>query len=298
MRSARRAAATAAVATLLLLTPGCTRSAPPREEPPPVSTTSSPRAPGQAPELPLDRLFWSDQDYTTVHRALDTLTRRCMEGAGLAMPAGAFTPLTRQPRNVHRYGTIRRDEAESHGYHPAPQAPAAPAASATPPTPEQITALAGTGNGRPGPHGTPSEGCNGWSARQLTGSADYPSDPELLRRLDSESFGLAVKDPRTVEVITAWAHCMRAAGVTPAATPAEKPPALGTGPSPGPEEIHAATRDVSCKERTRLVEVWSAVESGHQRTLLGRHAAEIREIETRRRSTLARATEVLGPAGP
>lgn len=284
-----------AVAALLLLvlTAGCAKppahpaSGPGPQQPP--SASPALLAAGEAPQLPLDRLFWSDQEYTVLHRALDILTRQCMNRVKVPMPAGTAVPVSRGPRAAHRYGTLERQEAERYGYHSPPP----PVPPPTPPlTAEQLTSLAGTQNGQWGPAGTPPEGCNGWAAVQITGTTSYPVDAELLRSLDFESFELSRKDPRTTRVIDAWAACMEASGATHAASPDEKPPAL-RGSQADAEEIRTARADVTCKERTQLVGIWAGVETAYQQALLRQHAVEIEGIERQRQHQLAKATETI-----
>ncbi|GLX40051.1 hypothetical protein [Streptomyces lavendulae] len=285
MTSRQRRTGPATALLLLAMTAGCSTSVPPVPDASPARLAA-----GEAPRLPLDGLFWSDEEYTLLHKALDILTSQCMERSKVPMPPGTAAPVSRGPRAAHRYGTLDREEAERYGYHGPPSPALAPPPALTP---EQRTALAGTQNGRPGPAGTPTEGCNGWAAMQITGTTSYPVDAELLRTLDFESFDLSRRDPRTVRAIDAWASCMEAAGATHAAGPDEKPPAL-RGTQADAEEIRTAVADVACKEETRLVGTWAGVETAYQQDLLRRHGGEVEDIERGRRSQLSKAADTIG----
>ncbi|MFJ9823308.1 hypothetical protein ACIRSU_02910 [Streptomyces sp. NPDC101160] len=276
---------------LLPLAAGCAAASGPSRDTvrPPTSASPLRLAAGEAPVLPLDRLFWSDQEYATLHAALDVLTRRCMEQARLPMPPGSRRPMARGPRAAHRYGIIDDAEAKRYGYHGAPLPPPPPAPRLST---AQLAALTGTQPGRPSPRGVPAEGCNGWAARQITGTTSYPVDHETVRRLDSESFELSLKDPRTRRVIAAWVDCMEAADATHAASPDQKPPAL-RGTEPTAEEIRTARVDVACKEKTGLVGLWAGVESAYQQQMLRDGASAVQDIERERRQQLKAAARAL-----
>ncbi|MFE3760280.1 hypothetical protein ACFXPI_00715 [Streptomyces sp. NPDC059104] len=278
---------TATALLLLVMTAGCSTSAPAVPDASPARLAA-----GEVPRLPLDGLFWSDQEYTLLHKALDILTSQCMDRSRVPMPPGTAAPVSRGPRAAHRYGTLAREEAERYGYHSPPPPPVPPPPALTP---EQRTALAGTRNGRPGPAGTPAEGCNGWAAVQITGTTSYPVDAELLRTLDFESFDLSRHDPRTARAIDAWASCMEASGATHASGPDEKPPAL-RGTQADAEEIRTALADVSCKEKTQLVGTWAGVETAYQQDLLRQHGGEVKDIERGRQDQLSKAADTIEKA--
>ncbi|MFD7236731.1 hypothetical protein ACFWAT_15695 [Streptomyces syringium] len=259
--------------------------------PPTVHTT--PSAGARPGPLPLDGHFLSREDHHKLRSALDLLVAACMKRAGVPLPpAPAVT--AEPPRHERRYGISSPDQAARYGYHLAGRT-----TPATPPpvTARQQRALSGTPDGKPGPGGSPPEGCNAAAAGKVTGTPSFPADALVVRQLNMDSFEQSKNDARVRTVLRKWSNCMKAEGFS-YAGPLDAPRSMADGPRASAREIATARADVACKERTRLIGVWSAVESAYQHRLIKERAKELAAARRERDDRLRRAAEVLRSAAP
>ncbi|MFF5158246.1 hypothetical protein ACFY3N_18745 [Streptomyces sp. NPDC000348] len=151
-----------------------------------------------------------------------------------------------------------------------------------------MKALKGTGTGQPGPGGSPPEGCTATAARQITGTSSYPTDPELVRRLNVESYERSLTEPRVRQAMQRWSDCMKGRGHR-HATPIEP---TFTAPSPTESEKKTALADVACKRETALVDIWSTTETTIQHDLIAQHGSALDAVLRDRDRMLARADDV------
>ncbi|MGI5526961.1 hypothetical protein ACQEVX_05850 [Streptomyces syringium] len=259
--------------------------------PPTVPTT--PSAGARPGPLPLDSHFLSREDHRKLRSALDLLVAACMKRAGVPLPP-APEAAAEPPRHERRYGISSPDQAARYGYHLAERTP--------PPTPPPVTArqqraLSGTPDGKPGPGGSPPEGCNAAAARKITGTASFPADALVVRQLNMDSFEQSKNDARVRTVLRKWSDCMKAGGFS-YAGPLDAPRAMAAGPRASAREIATARADIACKDRTRLIGVWSAVETAYQHRLIKERANELAAARRERDDRLRRAAEVLRSSAP
>lgn len=236
--------------------------------------------------LPLDPYFLAPADTARLHRALDLLVAGCMRRAGLEPPPDRPKAPPASPRNQRRYGVTSEEAAGTLGYHP-PDVPSAPAPHLTA---DQTTALSGTGTGRPGPGGSPPQGCTVAAARQITGTNSYPMDPELVRQLNYDSYERTLTEPPVRRAMQQWSNCMKGRDHR-YATPLEP---TFTDPRPTAEEKRTALADVACKRQTDLINIWSTTETAVQKDLIAKRRSALDAVLGDRDRMLARADAVQG----
>ncbi|WP_126641429.1 hypothetical protein [Embleya hyalina] len=238
------------------------------------------------PALPLDPYFLSPDDSDKLLKALDILVRDCVRRAGLAPPREHPSKNFYPSRNNRRYGIMDSREADANGYRLVfPEARPDEVL-----TEEQIKALSGTKNGKPGPGGAPAEGCNASAARQVTGTSGYPSDFPVVQQINHESFRISKEDGRVTKVIELWSECMKGKGFS-YKTPFDTE--FRQDQPPSPLEIETAKADVGCKRQVNFVNTWSGIESAYQKVLIDRNKKALDNVLLKRNEQLQKAHLIL-----
>ncbi|GGR11798.1 hypothetical protein [Streptomyces netropsis] len=280
-----------------LITASCTtggeEDAPAAEPSAPPTVHTTPSAGARPGPLPLDGHFLSREDHEKLRSALDLLVAACMKRAGVPLPP-APAVAAEPPRHERRYGISTPEQAARYGYHLAERT--------TPPTPPPVTArqqraLSGTPDGKPGPGGSPPQGCNAAAAERITGTDSFPADALVVRQLNMDSFEQSKNDARVRIVLRKWSDCMKGDGFS-YTDPLAAPRSMAAGPRASAREIATARADVACKEKTRLIGVWSAVESAYQNRLIKERAKELTAARREHDDRLRRAAEVLRSFAP
>ncbi|MFI9152682.1 hypothetical protein [Streptomyces sp. NPDC053367] len=262
---------------------GADRTATPRT---PAATAPAPRI-----TLPLDPYQVSDEDFSTVSRALAELTDRCMREQGLRYdeqaPEGVATSATGHER---RYGITVPQTARRYGYHlgGAPVREVAPA----PRSQRYQRALMGTG--RPtGVEGKFDDGCAGRAHEELERGIDMDA-VDLPQWFKRDSFQRSLREPRVTRAFADWSRCMAGSGHrfrTPL-DPLSDRRVLGEKVTP--YERAVAMADIACKQRTGLVAAWRNTEAALQRTLIESEGARLAKARRETARLIARAGRIVG----
>ncbi|MFJ5777718.1 hypothetical protein [Streptomyces sp. NPDC093094] len=244
--------------------------------------------------MPLDPYQVSDEDFSTVSRALGVLTDRCMRKQGFRYdeqaPEGVATTDLGHER---RYGITVPEKARAYGYH----LDGAPVRQVTePPRPKGYQrALMGTG--KPvGDTGRFDDGCAGRAHQDLEAGIDMDA-VDLPQWYKRDSFQRSLKDPRVTRAFAAWSGCMAESGHryrTPLDPLADR---RVLGEKVTAHERTVAVADIACKQRTGLVDTWRDAEAALQRSLIGRHRAELDSARAEAARLITRADRIVGADG-
>lgn len=294
--SARRLArALGAVLAVGVVAAGCAHAgapaaAPPLAGPVPVLLRSADL------HLPLDDYRTSVADSYLLSSAHRALLSACMHELGLdfTLPEAGPPPGPRTWTD-RRYGLT--DPAQAAGGYWAAERTGAVGRTAAAVrqrtgkvTPAEGAAVTGRGAPTVNGHPVPPGGCADEAERRLAAHDPAGADLQLGQRLDAQTFAESQRDPRVTAVVRQWSGCMRTAGFS-------YPGPLD--PSADPRFRHALSRtevavahaDLACKQRTNLVGVWFAVESGRQQSLIdaNRPALDLTRRATQAELAVARA---------
>jgi len=266
----------------------------------PSPSPSSPASESYTFRLPLAVYSYSDADYEVIRSAEQVLARDCMRDFGLSYrPARNPAPAEAQDR---RYGLTDRASAERYGYRMPPQ-PETPKAKLTE---DQIKVLYGN---RSAPAAAvknselryrgkkvPDEGCLGAAVLGFRKPYEDEAGAEVASRIATASYENSQKVPEVRAVFGKWSSCMKQKGYD-YASPLEAmaAPAFVRGKVSAVEK-DTAEADVSCKERTRLAEVWFAAESSIQKDMIKAEAGALRRLGELHEKKLRAARKILAGA--
>ncbi|WP_326557156.1 hypothetical protein [Micromonospora sp. NBC_01796] len=261
---------------------------------------------------PLDAYEPTPEQQRTIIEAHQLLVQKCAQrfSFDVNMPESVSTP---DVKHARLFGIVNAEEAASHGYRvPGMEAPPGATGpsntkSATGgwnPSDDEFIVVRGvdryTGQSKTGKKinsvPVPDGGCAGEAMRQLGegGSATAPDLMELPSRLSSGAHQSAEKDSRVVAAFGAWSACMKEAGYE-FSNPWE-PNDKNWGRQVTSEEIATATADVECRQSTRLVEIWLAVEVAYQNREMENHAADLSAAKNSFETRLKNAAKILAGA--
>ncbi|MFI8892300.1 hypothetical protein [Streptomyces paradoxus] len=245
--------------------------------------------------LPLDPYQVSDEDFGTVSRALAELTDRCMRRQGLTyeVPAAQDTTASSPTGHERRYGITVLETARKHGYHLV----GAPAEQPEQPKRSRAYERALSGTGKPlGGKGGFDDGCTGEAHRKLESGIDMEA-VDLPQWYKRDSFQRSLGDPRVKAAFGAWSRCMAEAGHR-YAGPLDPPADPGVmGRTVTEHERSVAVADITCKQRTGLVDAWQQVETTLQRRTVTTRAAQLEKARTEAGRLIARAGKILAADG-
>ncbi|MEV4190691.1 hypothetical protein [Streptomyces toxytricini] len=252
-------------------------------------TADSPGAP-VALALPLDGYMLDEFEGHKLSELMRERTTACMKEFGHA--SFSLPPIPQPAVSVHnerRYGITDAKLAAHRGYRvraenekSTPEKDLMPAESFTLNGGSSVPGELGSGgkdqNGRTVPPG----GCAG-RAKEALGykASDTPGNPQIIQNLDQESFGKSLEDGRVKAALSKWSECMRESGFNYPAEPfsASNDPAFA-GPAVGEKEKNVAVADVRCKNSSRLLVEWKAVETSLQEKMIADRSSEIERIKT------------------
>lgn len=210
--------------------------------------------------LPIAKYEYSATQERLIATAKDNLTRACMQLFDLDYrPADSVIPEAPDPSD-RRYGISDPSEAEKYGYHLAPSPRIMPVPSTDPSYPVLYGAVS-TSGGKEVPKG----GCRAEAIRTWEKQRPATKAADVAREIAVNGFHKSLSDPSVLKVTKQWASCMKSEGFSypsPLAPPHDFD--LDT-PAASGEERKVAVADISCKEKTNLLEVWSSAESRIQR---------------------------------
>ncbi|MER6438644.1 hypothetical protein ABT275_20140 [Streptomyces sp. NPDC001185] len=210
--------------------------------------------------LPIAAYEYSAAQERLIAKARDGLTRACMRRFGLDYhPADAAVPEA-PTSSDRRYGISDPREAERYGYHLAPSPRTVPVASTDPSYPV-LYGTAATYHGKEVPKG----GCGAEAVRTWEKQRPATEAADVARDIAINGFNKSLSDPSVIKATRAWASCMKGQGF-PYPSPLSPPHDFDLDtPSVSDEERKVAVADLSCKERTDLLKIWSGAESRIQR---------------------------------
>ncbi|MCT9083337.1 hypothetical protein [Streptomyces fulvoviolaceus] len=243
---------------------------------------------------------YSDADYEVIRSAEQILTRDCMKDFGLTYrPTKNPTPTAAQDR---RYGITDMDGAARYGYRMPPQQDTPEAKL----TKDQIKVLYGkrslgadsTKNLKLEYQGKkiPDDGCLGSAILGFRKPYEDKAGAEVASRISTASYESSQKVPEVRSVFEKWSSCMKQKRYDYASPmDALETPSFLQG-KVSANEKKTAVADVSCKERTGLLEVWFDAESAIQREMIKTDAKALKKLGELHRKKLSAARKILADA--
>ncbi|MEU6851534.1 hypothetical protein ABZ901_16605 [Actinacidiphila alni] len=249
--------------------------------------------------LPLEPYMMNYPQEVTLDNVSHRMTTDCMARYGfhyVPAPAGDYPPPSVDAANmVRRYGIMDPAQASKYGYHLAHDA-------GQPPAPPMVTAAeymvltgkAGADHAEPSAklkyHGSeiPQGGCLGEATRK----SGEDVDQTLVERLNKDSLDRSRTEPQVRAAIDAWSACMKKKGYT-IANPLVAGDRIG-GDSPSGPEIDQAVADVSCKAKTRLVQVWYQADAALQRKEIEQNHLALAKVKQQLQAALRNAAKANG----
>lgn len=275
---------------------------PPSGAPEATPSPSSPARSGYTFRLPIAVYSYSDADYEVIRSAEQILARDCMKDFGLTYrPTRNPTPASAEDR---RYGITDPDSAARYGYRMPPQQ-AVPEAKLTE---DQIKVLYGKPSSQAEAESTkstglryrgkaiPDQGCLGAAILGFRKPYEDETGAEAASRISTESFENSQKVPEVRAVFGKWSSCMKQGGYD-YTSPMEAlaTPAFLKG-TPSAKEKKTAVADVSCKERTGLLDIWFDAESSIQKEMIKAHTKALNKLGELHRKKLSAARKILADA--
>ncbi|TDQ00400.1 hypothetical protein [Labedaea rhizosphaerae] len=268
-----------------LLLAGC-GAAVPAGSPRPVETFP-PTEQVKALHLPLDAYSFSDAELYTISNAEDVLIAECLRGKGYTWPVINRPTDAPDLRNRRRYGVIEMRIAQ-FGYH-------VPAGLLTPISLEQAYDKRDRTLGEGAKEAAfGKDGCGRKAADRLQAGDD--SNQALLVRSSHDSLYDSLSDPAVARALNSWRDCMRQATLTypdPLAAMSDQKWWADQAAGPSKQEILVASTDVTCKNRTNLVEVWYTAETRFQNKVLNQHPGYFKDRRAAMKKELDAAQAVL-----
>jgi hypothetical protein len=258
--------------------------------------------------LPLDAYAPNPDQQRTLATAYQRLIHECGSRFGFDVPvAVAPSDVANLTEHDRLYGILRIEDATRFGYRvptgAAPLAPSGKSGSGWNPSDDEFVVVRGvdrnTGKPKTGTliHGQPvaAGGCAGQASRSLAYGTRGSPPPDLAKvyeRLSVEAHRSAERDSRVRAGFASWSACMARAGYR-YGSPWE-PNDARWGQAVTPQEIATATADVRCRQDTRLVDTWVAVESAYQRRLIAEHRDELAQARRNLDVRLRNAATAVG----
>ncbi|UQI49730.1 hypothetical protein M1P56_35015 (plasmid) [Streptomyces sp. HU2014] len=264
--------------------------------------------------LPITAYRLSGDDLAQVGKAKNVLVQQCMKGLGFSnfKPAAAQLTST-SSADLHelddlRYGTYDAKQATKNGYKPD-FASSGRNVFADPPaeperTDEEWLALTGTtkapSDGQQSSRGkaklknglvAPENGCLGISAVKLSGGQQVV--PEIVQRLNGESYRKSMKDPRVAKAFDQWSACMRTKGYSYTDPMQANDDPRFSSASASEAEIATAKADVTCKAQADVIAIWHSAEVDIQNKLIKENQESLTEVEKNKKALLVSAAATL-----
>jgi hypothetical protein len=256
-------------------------TAPPPAAEPAVGTIAVVRSAAEI-VLPLDAYQLTADEQYTVLKASNALGRECMSRFGLRWPTTPPRVGGEAPVNARRYLVSDAEQVRTQGYHAVDalarhKVLAAAEAKLPPPSPEAFNVWSGQGERTYAGQPVPAGGCAGEATRRLTNNMPV-TDPDLVQRLQLDTFTRTRTDSRVVAVFAAWSSCMKEHGYAYADPFAANDDQRWQTDKVSDQEITIAMADVACKARTKIVGTMFAVETAYQRRAITDHRAQLDDI--------------------
>lgn len=289
----------------LMALAGCGRGTTPDDVEPPPTRSVITDVRHQDHRLPLQAYDPAPEQIMIEHAASEKLNSACARRFGVEYTAH-FGSDANQMQEVfaRRYGVDDLQQARSHGYRVVEKVHSggnsASAEGHWDPDPAEILVMTGVvrdarswershltdRQGRPVPRG----GCFADTERRLDAGL-VSIDVAYVSLLQERSYELAERDDRVQAAWRSWSHCMSAEGYD-YRSPWE-PNDHAWGPKATRAEKRTATDDVRCRQRTRMLDTWKAVERGYQIQLINQHHAALNAVSDYRAGRLMNAHAVL-----
>ncbi|MEU9475754.1 hypothetical protein [Streptomyces sp. NPDC048191] len=157
------------------------------------------------------------------------------------------------------------------------------------PHPARTAGVIGTYKDRPVRAG----GCAEEARDRIIGDGGSERNPVAMG-IYVTAFQQAEKDPEVRRAVTAWSACMARAGYhydSPLNAGTDLPTAQA--PAADAHEKAVARTDMTCKDSTRLIAVWSAAEARHERRAMAGQKTALAAETARKKRMLERALKVL-----
>jgi hypothetical protein len=135
------------------------------------------------------------------------------------------------------------------------------------------------------------EGCFQVAELELYGPINGNPDPDPVPGLAVQAAQWTQSDHRVLALEHQWSRCMAGRGFTDS-TPAQAQQRNWPA-TPTPVEIATAEADVSCKQRTNLVNTWLTVEAAYQQALVAQNLTALSDLQANFSALLRRAEALL-----
>lgn len=229
--------------------------------------------------LPLDDYKPNTAQQAQIDVAMVKLEDKCLKVYGFGGLPTQSASLQQVPGpNSRRYGIANLTDAQKFGYHDRSEVHPSPGKKPGRLSAAEVSVLYGTGLIRYRGRLIPTDGCIGSARQALLSGSTAVDQPDLNQSLDQVANNQSMADQRVRYAFSAWSKCMARGGFN-YSTPlsAIDDPAF-TGPRVSSLEVATAIMDVKCKQRTNLLAVWAAVETGYQEVQISKHKEPLAKI--------------------
>ncbi|ALJ19412.1 hypothetical protein [Microbacterium sp. No. 7] len=245
--------------------------------------------------FPIDRYMMSIEDLDKIDRVTTLQMRTCMADKGHTYFSHDVPPSVYLAKDDRRYGIWNLTDAAQYGY-------GMPTEWIEIQTEMEAAGKAAYADADEAVDQAHAE-CMEWLSHERLpwiGRGSWLSEDDdralfLPTDLDYQAYLLAQEDKRYGEAFDEWATCLVENGLT----PSEEPGALG--PADVPEELEAQIRvaviDVTCKQKTRLIERVSSVEAQYQAALIAENQAALNASLEKQTEILQKADEIIATHG-
>ncbi|MBW8792091.1 MAG: hypothetical protein JF597_00330 [Streptomyces sp.] len=280
----------------------------------PPSSTVAPASVASTPEvldpnalsLPIEQYEMTPAQNNAISRAKNELAVQCMKRFGFTITPPASGNGTATAFLDRRYGATNATTAAQWGYHlpntgGKPSEPNLDTAQMQVLTGSTDTNRAGTTaaptTGTPlvvAGQQVPKGGCMAEATEKLTTAGGTLGEPDIVRQIDHDGYNRSAADPRVTATFAKWSACMKGKGYSYASPIEAENDKDFAGRVASPKEIAVATADVSCKQQTKVVGTWLAVDAAYEKAEIDVNASTLAGIKQGNDTLLKAADKVLG----
>ncbi|MFC9312493.1 hypothetical protein ACFTWH_35355 [Streptomyces sp. NPDC057011] len=201
--------------------------------------------------------------------------------------------------NSRRYGIYDAEAARERGYHPPKdlldkQRALEASQNQNKLSVEAQAVASGKGQSELNGKEIPVGGCQGEVARHLlTGIKNIPK-ASLVDELAAQSYDRSLQHSRVREAFGQWSNCMKESGYNYRSPMDANNDRAFASEEPTQVEMDTAAADISCKNKTHLIAVWSAVDSAYQKRAIEGNAPQLTQIREAQVTQVKNATSSVG----
>lgn len=264
-------------AALLTASVGCTHQDSPQQSEPDEHRTVDPRRAEKPYSLPIEKYALSLRQLEIINNAEYLIVKWCMAGFKLSYDRPPIETEAYPNANKRRYGLISLEGAMKFGYH----VPTTTSERRKSPGSQERVVLLGSTDGKDKVNGkaVPRDGCIGQAKEKLRRKYQNQVGAEAAQQISTSSYQQSMRTGPVKLAFSRWAQCMKSEGFSYSSPIEALTKADLTTRKPTKSEIHIATTDVTCKNKTKLVQVWSSEEARIQNQVITKNNAALKGLQ-------------------